>query len=227
MATSAITKYGQNKVNMMLMAVSTPKDWQKNTVFMRFAEENGSQALFVLTEQAISDFKACEPWNVYAIEFLGRFVKSSKEKTKYGFTAAHDVTLKNHCKISLAKKSFPNPISYKFADWDELSMKKKGEYLDIIGIVTKTPSVDASAVIPKMQVSLGQGCTVQIVDFLGEHASVTLKEGDKVVLGGVCVDIYQSKISLQTGYLTILEINPAERVGIPKTINMQHQKRQT
>ena len=220
MTTSAIKKFGDNKVKLMLVGSSTPQGWSTETLLMRWVEQNGNEVVFVLNDQAIPGFSACEKWRVYELEFKGKCVKTVPG-TKYGSNSPQEVHMKFPGKVTVAKDGFPVPLSYDFQDLKKLSEKTKGDFVDIFGIVIKTPAIDVTASLPKMPVSLGQGDVAQNVDFLGEHAVLSLKVGDRVALRAARIHEYLGVKTVQTAYLTVIEINPAKRTGIPEVPDLE------
>ena len=50
--------------------------------------------------------------------------------------------------------------------------------------------------------------------FLGNKADVSLSIGGKLVLGGMCVKEWRRERTIETGYTTMLEVNPPMRAGL-------------
>ena len=79
--------------------------------------------------------------------------------------------------------------------------------MDIIGKVVKLPVFDANSSIPKLRLELRNGNYEQTVYLLGEHASLHLRPDDVVCFANLKVNEYRNVRSLQTAYLTLIEIN--------------------
>ena len=54
----------------------------------------------------------------------------------------------------------------------------------------------------------------QTVALLGKHSSQSLKTDDILVLGGVKIKEWQHERTLESSFLTLLEVNPASRNGL-------------
>ena len=88
--------------------------------------------------------------------------------------------------------------------------------------------MDANSSIPKLLVSLCNDDLKQQVHFLGQHASMTLHVGDVVAMSGVRVSEWRNERSLETTFLTIVEVNPKERddiFDVPQINNEQRKRK--
>ena len=97
----------------------------------------------------------------------------------------------------------------------------------MVGRVLLKPVLNTNSSIPKLVVELGFADMKQSVVFLGNKADVSLSVGDKLVLGGICVKEWRRERTLETGYTTMLEVNPPMRVGLEvmQEIGAQEPKR--
>ena len=66
-----------NKYRAMLVAAVVPDNWGKETLLMRFVEENGASTPFYLTAAAKEQFKGCEQWKIYEMTFAGKCVRTT------------------------------------------------------------------------------------------------------------------------------------------------------
>ena len=211
---TGIKKYGKSVVSVMVTAKATPKNWSEETNLFRMTEENGINTVFVVTGEALTCFKGCETWKIFDVEILGKCVKMSDGFTKYGIENTREVRLKFRVQISLSKKSWPVSQQYKFVSWDALNQKGNKDWFDLLGRAAQTPSLDVNSDFPKMTVLLENGGMQQKIDFLGDHASIIIEKGDKVCIGAARVNEWRQVRTIQTTYLTVIEINPIPRDGV-------------
>jgi hypothetical protein len=179
-----------------------------------FVEKDGLSTVFVLTDAAAKQFRECECWRIYEMQIAGKCVRINNTTTKYGVKHTQEVSLKFPCTLELSKQAWPVNIQYELLSWDSLNQQEPDTFVDPHGKVFGKPILDASSTLRKLVVTLANGNLKQDVAFLGEHASLALKIGDVVVLGGARIQKYREQRSIQTAYLTIVEINPASRGNI-------------
>jgi len=217
MATSTLKKYGTSTYTGMLVAKDTPSNWSTETLLLRFEEENGINTVFSVTGAAKDLFESCEKRRVYTMDIQGKCVKTSSSQKYYGVDNMQEVRLAYPPKkFSLAKKTWPFRHTYAFEDWEALNQKASDAFVDLVGRVAEPPTLDLSSSLHKMPVLLHYGDFEQRVEFLGSHADEVLHKNDVVALGGLRIKEFRQERTLQTGYLTVIEINPTGRTGMPK-----------
>jgi len=169
----------------------------------------------------MANFKECEVGRIYDVEVNGKCVRLVMGFAKYGVRSTQEVRTKFPMKLALSKATWPPAYKYECIDWASLNQICDGAWVDIAGRVAQRPERDLSSSLPKLQVVLCSGSLTTVVDFLGGHADQILNEGTMVVLGGVRVKEYRQVRTLQTAYLTSIEIDPTQREGIPEVGPLQ------
>ena len=205
---TTLKRNGQVQYTGMLVSRSPQPDWSNPTLLLHFVEKTGTSCIFFLTDAALEKFKSCEKGRIYQMEFAGKVVKKENNGEKMGVTAIYRVVLKYPCKLELSKDAWPLKYSYKFVSWDGLNQLPADTCVDIIGKVVKLPVFDANSSIPKLRLELGNGNYEQTVYLLGDHASLQFRLNDIVCFANLKVNEYRNVRSLQTAYLTLVEINP-------------------
>ena len=66
----------------MLVSKAAPQGWVKETLLLRFVERSGVSTVFIITGEALAQFRQCEPSKIYDVEVPGRAVRSSSGSTK-------------------------------------------------------------------------------------------------------------------------------------------------
>ena len=228
MSASATTlrRIGQSSYVGMLLAKASPPGWAKSTLLLRFAEENGINTVFVLTDAACDKFASCEVWRIYAMEVPGKCVKTVDSGRKDGVPNIQEVRMQFPCQISLSKVAWPIPLRYDCMNWSSLNQLEVDTFIDLIGRVIEKPVVDLNDGLAKMRVDLCSGEMRQVVTFLGEHAGIQISVGDVVALSGIRIKEWRSERTLQTVFLTVVEVNPVPRLGLPSVaeINVDQPK---
>ena len=217
---SALRRTGTSGYTAML-AARYDTNWDSKAILLRFIEENGLSTVFVLTGEGAAPFKKCELGRVYDMLIPGKCVKSSDSLAKYGVRNTQEVVMKYACsKVDVAKHAWPLVIPYAWTPWANLNQQTPDAYVDILGQVLSKPSIDPGASVPKLNVSLGNDSYQQVVHLLGSHAGTVLKPGDVVALGGARVHAWKEQRSIQTSFLTVVEINPPARDDEPFDIDV-------
>ena len=208
MATT-LRRTGIVQYKAMLVSRSPQPDWNTPTLLLHFVEQPGISCVFSLTDAALEEFKSCEKGRIYEMKFPGKVVKKLKEnEVKMGVSAIYRVVLKFPCNLTLSRDAWPLIYSYNFVSWERLNQLPADTSVDIIGKVVKTPVFDANSSIPKLRLELSNGNYEQTVYLLGEHASLHFRPNDIVCFANLKVNEYRSVRSLQTQYLSLVEINP-------------------
>ena len=225
---TSLRRVGSNEYSAMLVASGKPANWSNETLLLRFVEKNGASTPFFLTGEALQQFKKCEQWCIYDITVPGKCVKTSSGVSKYGVNSAYEVVLKLACsKLEKSQKAWTFRFPYTFVEWSNLQQSTDNTYVDIIGQVLEKPVLDANSVLPKKIVLLGNQNLTQEVHFLGDHSHLRLKARDNVSLAGVKIHKWQDQRTIQTTYLSVIEINPTptENLILPEICDDDAPKR--
>jgi hypothetical protein len=216
MANTAFKRVGMNKVSAMLVAKDSPTGWNDETLLCRFMESNGAETAFILTQEALTAFQNCEIGRIYDLEINGSCVKPYQGMSKFGVPACQEIRARLHCKIQLSKSAWPAKPQYNFIEWETLNQKQNGDFVDILGRVTETPALDPISKLSKMTVPLTNGTQNLPVDFLGSHSNIPLQKNDIVIVRTAVIKEWRQTRTLQTTYLSVIEVNPVSSDSIPK-----------
>ena len=189
-------------------------------MLLRFCEQNGTNIAFVVTGTALEVMSACEEWRIYDIEVPGKCVKRSSGVSKYGVPNPLEVHLAFPPKVGLSKTAWQLKFPYEFTQWQALNQAANGVFVDLCGVVCSTPEFSSEG-LAKLQVILSNGEMSQKISFLGEHAALQLNKGDMLAISGAQVVTWKHDRSLQTSYLTVVEVNPVKRNEIPSFEGVQ------
>ena len=77
--------------------------------------------------------------------------------------------------------------------------------------------------MPKLVVQLGNENYTQEVHFLGEHSNLRFQIKDVVALAGVKTHEWREQRTVQTTYLSMIEINPVPRANVKHPIVTQEE----
>lgn len=212
---SSLKRTGSNKYVAMLVAKTLPANWSPRTLLLRFVEQNGASTCFRVSGDAIPSYDALEKWRIYDMTIAGSCVKTADAKHQVGVSNPLEVRIKFPSPITLSKASWSFTFPYHFTTMESLNQIENGKFIDIIGCVSEQPIRDMNSPIPKMTIVLADDHYSQAVDLLYGHTAVDIKRGDTVACGGVRLTEWKSQRSLETSFLTILEVNPIKRAGIP------------
>ena len=217
---STLKRTGISDYSAML-AVRYDTNWESKAILMRFIEENGISTVFVLTGEGANPFQKCEQWRVYDMLIPGKCVKSSASFAKYGVRNTQEVVMKYPCsKVELSKHGWPVVIPYAWTAWESLNQQTPDAYVDILGQVLSKPTLDPAASVAKLKVTLGNESFQEEVSLLGSHAGIVLKKGDIVALCGARVHAWKEQRSIQSSFLTVVQINPPARADEPFDISV-------
>jgi len=209
---TALKRTGSSKFSGMLLTKSIQSGWKTPTFLGRFMEKNGANTTFCATGEAFKQFQTLEPLRIYDMTINASCIQKAKGVAKYGSRCLYEVVLKFQCAdLVLSKSCWPLQIVYDFCNWETLDQTAADSHIDLIGIVLKDPVRDASTVLPKLVLQLGNEDYKQDVEFLGEHAHRRFRKGDVIALGGLKIHAYREQRTLQTAFLTAIEVNPKER----------------
>ena len=211
MTTTSLKRFGQNVYTAMLVSMDTPARWSQPTVLCRFVEESGASTAFIVTGEAIVQFQALDRHRIYTLEVPGSLVKSSKGRQSFGIDSVVEVVVRFPLRLALAKESWPLRLPYKFVSWTDLPQLEDRSFFDLLGKVLEKPVLDASTQLPRLNVVMCNGNLQQTVHFLGHHSSVVLQSGDVVALSGMRLHTWRQERTLETSFLTVVEVNPLPR----------------
>lgn len=212
---TAIKRTKSSKVALMLMAKSKPSNWSTSTLLCLFEEKTGARTVIVATEAAMESLLTCDVGRIYDVLIPGKCVKVASGKQTYGHRISQEVHTKRPLTVDGSLETWSSIFKYSFIDWQLLDQKEAGSVVDIIGRVSTLPERDFTSKIDKVQISVVNGEFTTTLDLLGEEASILFEVGDVILCGGLRVKEYRNVRSLQTSFLTIIEINPQKRDGIP------------
>ncbi len=187
--TSAIKRTGKSKCTGMLVSKCKP-NWATEVMLLRFIEENGASAVFKATGDAMTQLDQSELWRIYDAEVSGKCVRKVDALKKYGVDINFEVVLKYSSKLDLSKAVWPLKCPYRLAGWLALNQLDAGSVVDITGVVLKKPIMDLQSALPKLRVLLGNDGYQQEIEFLGEHARMSIKKGNVLALAGMRVQEY-------------------------------------
>lgn len=211
---TALKRTGVSSYTAVLAAKSVPTIWSDDTLLLRFIEENKTSTVFVISLGAIPVFKSLELWRTYDMQIPGKCIKQKTSEQIFGVQNHQQVTMKFACSVTVSKRSWPFAFPYKFQAWTALNQLEPNIFVDICGRVHSKQTIGMLSSLPKLTMVMSNSNLTQDVDFLGEHAHLHVKVGDVVALGGVRVSVYNEQRTLQTSFLSIIEVNPAARVDV-------------
>ena len=192
----------------MLVAKATPNR-EKPTLLLRFVEKQGCSTMFTVTEKALEQFEQCELYRIYDISVSCKCIRSSKGKVSYGVQNTLEVAMKFACnKLQLSTAAWPLKFPYDMLNWESLNQLEANTFVDLIGKVCEQPKFDANSNIPKLVVPLQNEYFVHEVEFLGNAATLRVSLNDTVALGGAQVHMWKERRTIQTTFLTVIEVNP-------------------
>ena len=182
---------------------------------MRLAEKNGAETVLTATGNARQSFEPVQLWRIYNIEIPGACVKNAVLCGRYGISALLEIRLSYPCRVTLSKEAWPFLHHYDLCPWDELNQVAEKTLVDVVGRATEDVSLDPVSPLKKSLVRMQYGNFVQTVELLGEFANLQIRKGDAVLCGGLRVKEYQEERSLETTYLSLVEINSKTAGEIP------------
>ena len=192
----------------MLLVKAEPTQWKKDTLLMHFVERSGASVVFVVTENAMTAFRNCEMHRIYDMEVPGKCVRHCNGVEKYAVKTQFEVVFKYPCPVRLSTTAWPVHFPFDFASWTAFNQISDKTPLDILGKVLETPVRDVSSSLKKLIVLLGNGTLLQPVEFLGNHADLTIGKDDMVAISGLRVREWNRQRTMQTSYLSVIEVNP-------------------
>ena len=81
---SRLKRAGSFNYVAMLVAKAKPRGWQRETLLLRFVEQNGVSSMFTVAGDGIHNFDVCELLRIYEMPLTDRCVRSSQGANKYG-----------------------------------------------------------------------------------------------------------------------------------------------
>ena len=205
---SSLRRTGKTQFSGYLAVKAETSNWSKETTLMHFVEQSGASSVFVVSEEARKLLMKCECGRIYELEVSGRCLHNCDSVAKYGVKTPFEVVMKYICPVQLSKNAWPFRFPYEFHSWETLNQVPEGACLDLIGAALDTPMRDHNTSLAKLIVLLGNGDMQQQIELLGQHAMVTITKGDKVAISGLRMKIWNHRRTLQTNYLSVVEVNP-------------------
>ena len=215
----------------MPICKSFHSQWTPPTAMVRMVAQDGTNTVIFATDQAIQQFQDLELFRIIDMTIPGMCVKNNKQGAKYGVPGPFEVRLKYETKTSIASTAWPLKLSYNWTLFTDLNQCQDGEYVDVAGRVLheeKIPQSSAAALQKSILVLGDDGHEVSL-ELLGSHVNITTTSGDVIAVKGARVVEWKHKRTLQTGFLTYLEVNPrsiAELPDISTLEDLQGQPRQ-
>ena len=93
-------------VGMLLMKVDQPS-WQTPTLLSRFANQGGTETMFLLTSAARTQFLSMDETRIYKIKVKGACVKNNSQGLKYGVSGPYEVRMQYETQVNLAQHAWP------------------------------------------------------------------------------------------------------------------------
>ena len=213
MAATTLKRFGKTNYSGMLTAIGTPH-WAEETKLLRFVEKNGCSTVFTITKEALRSFSHMEMWRIYDIEVPGKCVRTCTNQSKTGVHNNLEVRAAFPLVFTLSKTAWPCRATYAFVDWEDLNQKPNDSFVDLVGRVLSAPILDQNSTLAKLHVELGFQDMHQTVVMLGMHANNKLKENDILAIGGLKIKEWQHERTLETSFVTMVEVNPSPREGL-------------
>ena len=197
----------------MLTAMGNPS-WKEETKLLRFVERNGCSTVFTVCKAALSVFSDLKLWSIYTIEVPGNCVRGCSNQNKTGVCNHLEVRVVFPLKCHLADTSWPLSAVYDFVAWEDLNQKANDTFVDLAGRVLSVPILDQNSALPRLKVELGFKDMRQTVILLGPRATDVFKKDDILVLGGLRIKEWQRDRTVESSFLTMIEVNPEARAGL-------------
>ena len=212
MALTCLKRIGKQEYEGMVCAISKREEWSTPSTLVRFLERTGAETMFSITGTARPLFENVELWRIYIMEVTGACVKLNSNGLKYGIPGPYEVRIAYPCKMSLAKNAWPAKIPYDLLEFPDLNQTADGLFIDIIGKVlgSMDPLVPTGS-LPKKIVTLVNGDYMQELELLGDKANLEFRVDDVLAVRSACIKEWNKERVLQTGLLTIVEVNPVQR----------------
>ena len=193
----------------MLVVKSEPANWAAPTLLLHFVEECQTSTVFRVSEAAREQFGRCQVACIYTMEIAHRAVQGAPGVHKYGVKARYEVVLKYPVKkLELSRAAWSLTFPYQFSPWSSLNQLPTNSIIDLFGVVLREPERDVNSSFPKLLVQLSNAGYHQEVALLGSQAATVLAPGSIVALSGLSLREYLGDRSLQTMFLTMIELNP-------------------
>ena len=193
----------------MLLVKTEPANWSSPLMLLHFIEQCRTSTVFRISGDARAQFSTCEVFRVYNVEVPASCVQNASGAHKYGVKARYEVVLKYPVKkLELSRVAWPVTFPYEFLSWRSLNQLPTNSVIDLLGMVLQEPERDVNSSFPKVLVQLSNCGLVQEVALLGSQAATGLAPGSIVAFSGLSLREYQGDRSLQTMFLTVIEVNP-------------------
>ena len=216
MALTCLKRTGKQEYEGMVCAMSKREDWSTPTTLVRFLERLGPESLFSITGTARPLFDNVELWRIYTLEVAGACVKINFNGLKYGIPGPYEVRISYPCKMSLATNAWPAKILYKLLEFPDLNQTADDVFVDIIGkVLNSRDPLGTTGSLPKKIVTLANGDYTQELELLGDKATLQFRVDDVLAVRSACINKWNEVRVMQTGHLTIVEVNPVQRKDIP------------
>ena len=216
MPMQSLKRTGTNEYEAMLTAKAEMPTWNVPTLLLRFTEQNGACALFSVTKEAMVQFKTLEMNTIYRMKISGRAVQNNVLGIKFGVKGTYEVKMQFALKdLKKATTAWPLQLHYEMIDFGDLQQTDVGVFVDISGRLLSKDTPPQNSSLSKITFTLQHGELMQGVELLGRHAGTVAKVGDMVTIKSVLVKEFNKEKRLETSFLSVVEVNPNKRKGVP------------
>ena len=144
-------------------------------------------------------------------------MKNNSSSRKYGVFGPYEIRLRVPCTFSVSASAWPIVIPYAITPLSALNQCQHEAYVDVVGRVTsKEQKPQGSGGLQKTILLLVDETHEQELELLGSQHSISATVGDVVAVKGARVVEWKMTRTLQTGFMTIVEVNPVPRQGLQK-----------
>ena len=182
-----------------------------------------------VTGEAYETFREVEVGRIYEFKIPGRCVRSNSNAQKNGIVSQREVTLKYKCQFSLATEGWATQLPFSIVHFKDLAQMVPDSWVDIYATVEsildsnerkmrKLEEGKVAKVLKSREVRLAEGDFFEILELLGNHATMSIKCGDKLAVRGCKISEYRYSRKLSTGYVTYIDINPTGYEDLPSLI---------
>ena len=212
---SSLQRTGSFTLTAMVVAKGVPSDWKSRTVLLRVVEKNGAETMIVSGgEYAFEELVKLEKWIIYDFQLKGKHVKNSRTNYRYGVRNPFELRLASNYICTKSKLAWRLKYPYKFVDWACFNQLNVSELVDVLGRVVVAPRVAPTAgKLDKAILTIESGDYTQQIELLGDSSRLATSVGDVIACSGLKTKEYQKEKTLETTFLTVLEVNP---YGVPQ-----------
>ena len=211
-----LRRVGSNSYTAMLTAKVEMTTWTVPTLLLRFTEESGMCTLFAVTKGAMECFQCLEMNTIYTMTISGRCVTINDLGIKFGVKGQYQVKMQFAPKdLTKSKTAWPLQLNYQMTEFGDLQQADVGDFVDLSGRVKCKTTPTQTSGLAKTTVTLQCDDFVQDVQLLGKHATIEVKIGDMMTIKSAIVKKFQEEKFVETAFLSVIEVNPGKRKGIP------------